>query len=171
MTTTPRSARRLIVALSIAAAFTGACANSDTTPSGLGTTQLSVSGDTIVGTGELAELQQRRAAWIARGIDDYRIQLQIVCFCAGDIRRPVLLEVRGGEVSKVWDMETARPVTALSSYPSVTKLFDLAIAERSGGGYVSVVYDKALGIPTRIEIGTLANDAGTMYVLGELQPL
>ena len=169
MTTTPRSALRLLAALSIAAA-TVACASKDTTPSGLGATQLNVSADTIPGTGDLSELQQRRSAWLARGIDDYNVQLQISCFCGGDIRRPVLVEVRDGAVAKVWDLETARAVTDLSLYPTITKLFDKAIAERSGGGYVSVAYDREFGIPARIEIGTLANDAGTLYTLGDLRP-
>ena len=97
MTTTPRSVFRLLAALSIAA--TAACASNDTTPSGLGATQLNISADTVKGTGNLSELQQRRAAWLARGIDDYRFQLQITCFCGGDIRRPVLVEVRDGAVS------------------------------------------------------------------------
>ncbi len=171
MLMTPTSALRLLAALSIAAAGTSACASNDTTPSGLGATQLSISADTVVGTGELAELQQRRAAWIARGIDDYRVQLQIVCFCAGDIRRPVLMEVRNDAITKVWDLETARPVPTLSSYPTITKLFDAAVAERSRGGHVSVVYDGTHGFPVRIEIGTLANDAGTMYTLGAFRPL
>jgi len=171
MTTTPRSAPRLFVALTIATTIAAACAD-NATPSGLGAHQLSVSGDTIVGTGSLAELQQRRAAWIARGINDYQVQLQIVCFCGDDITRPVLVEVRGGAIAKVWDLETARAVTTLSSYPTITKLFDMAIAERSReGGYVSVAYDATYGLPARIEIGTLANDAGIMYTLGGFRPL
>ena len=169
MKQTPRSARRLLAALSALAII--ACAD-NATPSGLGTHQLSVSGDTIAGTGQLSELQQRRAAWVARGINDYQVQLQIVCFCGDEITRPVLLEVRGGAIAKVWDLETARAVTILSSYPTITKLFDMAIAERSReGGYVSVAYDTTYGFPARIEIGTLANDAGTMYTLGGFRPL
>src|SRR5688572_17580267 len=170
MTTRPRSALRVLMALSIAVTAV-ACAPNDTMPSGLGSNQLSVSADTVTGTGDVSELQQRRSAWLARGIDDYRVQLQITCFCGGDIRRPVLVEVRDGAVAKVWDLETARAVTDLSLYPSITKLFDKAIAERSGGGHVSVAYDRELGIPARIEIGTLANDAGTLYTLADLRPL
>ena len=171
MTTTPRAALRFLIALAIAAATTTACASNDTTPSGLGAKQLSVSGDTVVGTGSLAELQQRRAAWVARGVDDYHVQLQISCFCIGDITRPVLIEVRGGAVVKVWDLETGRAVTNLSTYPTITALFDKAITERSGGGNVSVTYDATHGFPVRLEIGTIANDAGTLYMLGALRAL
>ncbi|HEX6054024.1 MAG TPA: DUF6174 domain-containing protein [Gemmatimonadaceae bacterium] len=166
MTTNPHAALRLLTVLATIA--TAACASNDTTPVGIGATQLSVSADTVAGTGELAELQQRRAAWLARGIDDYQVQLQIVCFCAGDIRRPVVLEVRKGAVTKVWDLETGRLVPDVSPYPSITTLFDRAIETRSSGGHVSVAYDGTLGFPARIEIGTLANDAGTMYTLGAL---
>lgn len=170
MTTTSISSRRLLAALTIAAAAISACSR-ETTPPGVGNPQLSAVGDTVLGTGQLAELLQRRAAWIARGIVDYQVQLRISCFCAPDLRRPVLVEVRGGTVAKVSDLETNKPVTTLSNYPSITKLFDMAIAERSGGGYVAVVYDRTYGFPARIEIGTLANDAGTEYALGAFRPL
>jgi hypothetical protein len=127
--------------------------------------------DTIPGTGELSELQERRAAWVSRGIDDYRFTLQISCFCGGDITRPVLIEVRGSAIVKVWDLETGKAVANRSAYPTITRLFDAAIAERSRGGNVSVAYDQALGIPARLEVGTIANDAGVLYLLGSLTRL
>jgi hypothetical protein len=159
-----RNRTYLAVAL-VATVAAGACRESSI-PSGLHAQQITVSADTITGSGQLNELQQKRAAWVARGINDYRVQLQIVCFCGGDIRRPVLVEVRRGVVAKVWDLETAKPVTNLEPYPSITALFDRAIEQRSGGGHVAVTYDRELGFPTRIEIGTLANDAGTEFQLG-----
>ena len=164
MTRPAQTIQRTALAVLLAVTLTAtACA--DDSPSGLGK-QLSVSGDTIVGTGQLAELQQRRAAWVARGIDDYRVELRISCFCGGDITRPVLVEVRNGVVSKVWDLETAKPVANLEPYPTITALFDKAIAERSRGGHVSVAYDRQLGFPARLEVGTVANDAGVLYFLG-----
>ena len=160
--------------LSLAAVFvvvaTVGC--TDAAPqTGLGSQQLAISPDTLPGTGSLSELQQHRAAWLARGINDYRVQLQISCFCGGDITRPVLIEVRGGVVTKVWDLEKSKPVADITPYPSVTKLFDAAIAERSRGGNVTVAYDQALGIPIRLEVGTVANDAGVMYFLSGLSRL
>ena len=85
--------------LSALTALTVAACSSSSTPSGLGTQQLSISGDTVVGTGQLSELQQRRAAWVARKIDSYRVELRISCFCIAEATRPVLVEVRGGAVS------------------------------------------------------------------------
>ena len=155
------------VALTLVAAATAACSGSST-PSDLGTQQLSVSGDTIVGSGQLSELQQKRAAWVARGINDYRVELRISCFCGSTITRPVMLEVRGGAVAKVLDLETAKPVTDTSPYPTITQLFDRAIEMRSRDGHVSVAYDRSIGYPARLEIGTIANDAGTLYYLGAL---
>ena len=169
MTTHGVRLRTYLLAL-VATTAALACQESPT-PSGLGVNQIAVSTDTVSGSGQLNELQQRRAAWLAQGIDDYRVQLHISCFCAGDITRPVLVEVRRGAVSKVWDLETAKPVTNLQADPSITTLFDRAIAERSQGGNVSVAYDGALGFPVRLEIGTIANDAGTLYFLGELTRL
>ena len=130
--------------------------------------QVVASRDTIPGTGELSELQDRRAAWVSRGINDYRFRLQISCFCGGDITRPMLIEVRGGAIVKVWDLETGKAVANVSAYPTITSLFDAAIAERSRGGNVSVAYDQALGIPARLEVGTIANDAGVLYFLGNV---
>ena len=171
MTVDSLFSRPAYLAIAVAAtAGTLACSNGST-PSGLGVQQLSVSADTVTGTGQLNELQERRAAWVARGIADYRVQLRISCFCGGNITRPVLIEVRRGAVSKVWDLETAKLVADVSPYPSITQLFDRAIEMRSGGGNVSVTYDRANGIPARLEIGTIANDAGTLYFLGEFSAL
>jgi hypothetical protein len=105
---------------------------------------------------------------VARGIADHRFQLQISCFCGSEITRPVLVEVRGGAVSRVLDLETGKPVANNYAYPTVTKLFDDAIAERSRGGNVSVAYDQTSGIPARLEVGTIANDAGVLYYLSAL---
>lgn len=151
-------------------ALTGACRESSV-PSGLGAQQIVVATDTISGTGQLNELHQKRAAWLSQGIDNYRVQLAITCFCSGDVRRPVLVEVRRGVVTKVWDLETAKLRTDVSAYPSITTLFDQAIVQRSGGGNVSVAYDRELGFPVRIEIGTIANDAGRVFMLGALTKL
>jgi hypothetical protein len=156
-----------LIAACFAIAGVAGCAD-DSPPSGLGAQQVVLPRDTITGSGQLSELQERRAAWVARGITDYRFQLQISCFCAGDITRPVLVEVRSGSVANVWDLETGKPVANTSAYPTVTKLFDDAIAKRSGGGNVSVAYDQALGIPVRLEVGTIANDAGILYHVSAL---
>jgi hypothetical protein len=153
-----------VVATSIAVVALIGCSTSDPA-TGLGTKLLSVAGDTIHGTGQLAELQQRRAAWVARGISNYRVQLRKSCFCGGNVMRPVLIEVRGGVISKVWDLETTNPIADVSLYSTITGLFDAAIAERSRGGNVTVAYDASLGTPVRLEIGTVANDAGVMYFL------
>jgi len=170
MTTQYRNRLRFLAAVTLLGAGTAACADGSSA-TGLGTPRLAVATDTIPGTGSLSELQQRRATWVARGIDDYRVELSISCFCGSDIIRPVLVEVRRGVVVKVWDLETAKPVTTLTPYPTITGLFDRAIAERSRGGFVSVTYSGGLGLPVRLEVGTLANDAGVLYLLGSLTRL
>ena len=164
-----RTSRFLAAGIALAAAATVACAGGSTgSPESIA---LSAAGDTVAGSGQLAELQQRRSAWVARGIDDYRVDMQIVCFCAGDIRRPAVVEVRDGAVVGVLDRETGKPLQDAERFPSITKLFDEAIAMAGGGGHVSVAWDRALDYPARIEIGTLANDAGTQYELSNLRRL
>lgn len=163
---------RLLRLVAACVAIGGAVACSDSTPgTGLRAQQSITLADTIAGSGELSELQEHRAAWLSHGIDDYRFQLQISCFCGAEITRPVLIDVHGGAIAKVQDLETGRPVTDVSAYPTISKLFDAAIAERSRGGYVSVAYDRTLGIPVRLEVGTLANDAGTLYLVSSLARL
>lgn len=166
----PKRLPRRIAASLVIAAVVVACSD-DSPTAGLGSQQVLLAQDTITGSGQLSELQERRAAWVARGISDYRFQLQISCFCGSEITRPVLVEVRGGAVATVLDLETGKRVANPSLYPSITALFDAAIAKRSGGGNVSVAYDQALGIPVRLEVGTIANDAGVLYFLGALTRL
>jgi len=172
MTAQTNTSRRLLYlvapVMSIAAAMI-AC--DDAAQTGLVPQPLLASGDTIPGSGQLLELQQRRAAWIARGITNYRFRLRISCFCGGDITRPVIIEVRNGAIATVRDVGTGKPVSNTSPYPTVTGLFDAAIAERSRGGNVSVAYDRAVGIPVRLEVGTIANDAGVLYLVSELSQL
>jgi len=168
---TPRRFRTGALITLITAAGAGAACTDRSSSTGLGTPQVEVPTAMAEGAASLSELQQRRAAWVARGIVDYRVQLRISCFCGSEITRPVLVEVRGGVVSKVWDLETAKPVASLAAYPTITQLFDNAIAERSRDGFVTVTYDRATGIPASLVIGTLANDAGTAYQLGGLTRL
>jgi hypothetical protein len=155
----------LTVATIVTAASVGC--DDDSRATGLQTLQPSLAGDTISGTGQLAELQQRRASWVARKIDDYRFQLAISCFCGSEITRPVVIQVRQGAVTSVVDVQTNKPVTNKSLYPTITALFDAAIAERSRGGSVSVAYDRVIGIPARLEVGTVANDAGVLYFISD----
>ena len=169
MTTTaiPRS---IVLALALAGASTAlACANAAPgSPAGI---ELSAAGDTVTGSGSLDELRRRRAAWVARGIDDYRVDMQITCFCGGDIRRPAVVEVRDGAVVSVLDRETGKPLESAEHFPTIMMLFDDALAMAAGGSTVSVAWDRALGFPARIEIGTLANDAGSLYHLSNLRRL
>jgi len=166
------SAPRLVRLATACAVITSAVACSGGSPTADFNVQQTLAlTDTVTGSGQLSELQQRRAAWLLRAIDDYRFQLQISCFCGAEITRPVVIEVRGGAIAKVEDLETGRAVPAVAAYPTITKLFDAAIGERSRGGSVSVAYDRTLGIPVRLEVGTLANDAGTMYLLSNLAAL
>jgi hypothetical protein len=170
MTERLRYRRPYLAGLLLATVAATAC-QEPSVPSGLGAKQIVAATDTIAGTGQLNELQQKRAAWVARGIKDYRVQLAIMCFCRTGVTRPVLVEVRKGAVAKVWDLETAKVLTDIEPYPSITALFDQAIDQRSGGGNVSVTYDRELGFPVRIEIGTIANDAGRVFTLGALTRL
>jgi Family of unknown function (DUF6174) len=168
---TPAFALKQLARVVVACVAMAAAGCADERPATGLNAQVLAPGDTITGSGQLSELQEHRAAWMSRGIDDYQFQLQISCFCGGDITRPVVIEVRGGAIAKVRDVETGNAVANVSAYATITKLFDAAIAERSRGGNVSVAYDRALGIPVRLEVGTIANDAGVLYLVSALSRL
>ena len=50
---------------------------------------------------------------------------------------------------------------------TIDQLFD----DADFGVPTSAVYDSVLGYPTRMEIGTIANDAGVLYYVTELRPI
>ena len=98
---------RLVRLAAACVAIAGAVACSDDSPTADPNAQMALTlGDTITGSGQLSELQQHRAAWLLRGIDDYRFQLQISCFCGAEITRPVVIEVHGGAIATVEDLAT-----------------------------------------------------------------
>lgn len=79
--------------------------------------------------GSADDLADYRAAWLAAGVEDYRLRYDVVCFCEPST---VELEVRGGRIVRA---ETVRrPSEALT----VLDLYDLALNAYADADFVTV---------------------------------
>ncbi|HET6763289.1 MAG TPA: DUF6174 domain-containing protein, partial [Longimicrobiaceae bacterium] len=121
-----------------------------------------------------APVAERLHQWRAQNLTDYRYDFQRTCYCSLTARQAVTIEVHGGKVTSV----TARGGAAWAegdphvTWPTVEDLFKQIDDARAAGISPLVVrWDAGRGYPTYIEMGTLANDAGTVMNVGNLQPL
>jgi hypothetical protein len=113
---------------------------------------------------------EARQRWERQGIDDYRYVYSVVCFCPE--RGPVQVTVRDGQVASVGSADpNARVGQQLLVVLTVDEVFDRIEEAEENGTPTKVEYHPQLGYPTSAEIGTLANDAGTVYQISDLVPL
>jgi hypothetical protein len=112
-----------------------------------------------------------RQLWERQGIDDYRYTYSVVCFCPE--RGPVRVTVRDGRVAEVQAADPNARVAggAQLQVLTVDEVFDRIEEAEANGTFTKIEYHPSLGYPTSAEIGTLANDAGTVYMISELEPL
>ena len=115
--------------------------------------------------------EERR--WEAARLSDYRYDFEQQCFCLREQTQPVTVEVRGGRVARVVSRETGQPVVQRENlrWHTIPELFRMAAEARRNGTETKVTHDPRLGYPTRIEIGSLAADAGVIYIASNLRPL
>ncbi len=118
---------------------------------------------------EEGEVAAQRHRWESQNLDDYRFTFAQTCFCAP--LGAVVVEVRDDRVVAVKDAQTGSPVTGPSSLgiPTIDELFDYIAEAADEGTYLDVKYQSSMGYPTEAEIGTLANDAGVRYSVGNVQ--
>ena len=111
--------------------------------------------------------------WRAAALTDYRFDFEQQCFCVAEQRQQVTVEVRGGRVARVLARATGQPVAASENvrWRTVDDLFRLIAEARANQSELKVTYDPRLGYPTRVEIGSLAADAGVIYIASNLRPL
>ncbi|HEX6373471.1 MAG TPA: DUF6174 domain-containing protein [Longimicrobium sp.] len=123
----------------------------------------------LVGGGDDGSLA--RLVWERQGIDDYRYVYSAVCFCPE--RGAVEVTVRDGQVVEVRNTDPSARVAgdATRQVLTVDQVFDRIEEAEANGTYTRVEYHPRLGYPTSAEIGTLANDAGTLYLISDLVPL
>lgn len=97
-------------------------------------------------TDELAELAAARARWERSGIDDYRLQYQVRCFCPQAV---VTVDVVDGDIDAV---SVEPPESApVDDGRTVEDLFDVvAGAYDTGAASVSVTYSQTTGHPVEL---------------------
>jgi Family of unknown function (DUF6174) len=147
-----------LIAASLSLALAGACtptpAPSDPPPAGA--------------SGDGAAAQR---TWEAQRPTGYAYELEISCFCIHRGRYAV--EVRDGTITSMRDAATGQPAaeSRVEWIITVDRLFEVMRQASQAGTYTRVTYDRVLGYPAEAEIGTLANDAGTLYRITNLRAL
>lgn len=158
----PRSLR--LPALLVAALLLGgaACRESTSAP---GPRFVSVA---VQGESSVADVRARQRQWAALGLRDYDYDFAATCFCAPSYTQPAVVHVRRGRVARVTP-NGPHPAAPLEHYPTIDELFARALAALERGEPVSGEYDRDFGYPTSLTIGTLANDAGVGYAIGNVR--
>ena len=99
--------------------------------------------------------QSPAALWESQAIDDYHYTLQVGCFCLVDVTRPVIVEVKDGQVASITYAEdgTAADPALFERYDSIDKLFAIINeAEAQEPARLDVTYDEATGVPQSVVI-------------------
>jgi hypothetical protein len=104
---------------------------------------------------DLAALAAARRQWQAQGLTSYDIHYQNLCFCTAEVRARVRLEVRGGLIAGVVQLDNGLRLeaTTFPRYRTVEGLFQLiaqALAEDADD--VEVRYDASRGQPLEVFI-------------------
>jgi len=97
------------------------------------------------------ELGAHRAAWRARRMGDYQIQVAVGCFCPWP-GNPAILDVRGGVAVALRDTSgksMGKPREPWSLY-TVEGLFDAVEHGARGSDMLEVAYDPLYGYPALI---------------------
>jgi hypothetical protein len=122
------------------------------------------------------ELNRNRRHWEAQAIDDYRYVGRRGCYCGNEVTRPVVVEVRDGEVVSVAYQESGGAVEATYAglWPAMEGVFDiLQDALDQEAVDVTARYDADHGFPEHIAIDYSENvvDEELAYTVEDFQPL
>lgn len=122
---------------------------------------------------EQGDLRRARSLWESRSVQDYRYEYERICFCP-PLRG--LVEVRGGRVAAVTDLESGEPVPTdeLDRFPTVDGLFETLAAWIAREPHsMNVEYDDDLGYPRSaffdFEVNVADEEQG--FRASDLQPI
>ena len=105
----------------------------------------------------LAELEQARELWASKGIDDYRLVGNVLCFCVGP-QGPVTVTVNDGVVTSLIYADGATIVPKDPDFEEIIRswtmesLFDEIEMRLGDSFHVRAEYDPVYGFPTLIEV-------------------
>lgn len=161
------SRRRPLIATALLALALGGCANGTATPAGEPVGSVLVSRSSS-GAATADALRERQGQWQALGVRDYDVVVTLGCFCPPERTQPTRVEVRDGRVVRATTVATgaAQPADA---YPTIDALFERALEAAAAGEQLEAAHDERFGWPTRLMIGSLAADAGTLYELRDVR--
>jgi hypothetical protein len=100
-----------------------------------------------------AALEVARGRWAEGGIDDYRVDVERVCFCPPEWRGPVRVVVRDGVVIEQTYVEGGRPVTGdrVDLFPGIEGIFEFVDeALDESPQRLDAEYDRLTGRPIRV---------------------
>lgn len=126
--------------------------------------------------GPEAEVNERRDAWEALGLDDYAYTLRVVCYCLDEVTNPVRVTVRGDTIASLTYVQSGAAVDSpyRSLFPDVDGLFDeIRDALDQGADSVDVRYHNTLHFPTHvwIDYDRRTADEEIGYEASDLTPL
>ena len=103
---------------------------------------------------QLAELRENREKWRQQAPASYSYVLQRLCFCGGDMIRPVRIAVVNGErvSARYVATDEAVPEEWLKFFPTMEGLFDTLEQAIRNADAIDVSYDRARGFPITAEI-------------------
>lgn len=126
------------------------------------------------------DLDLNRSKWQDAGIDHYRYQLGVGCFCpVGDIM-PLTVEVKDGEVVSIVDVNggafpSSNPMSELIlKYATIDRIFsELGSVSVQEADKLTVTYDSAYGFPADVSIDfiELAADDELYLSVSGFEPL
>lgn len=100
-----------------------------------------------------AELERNERTWREKGVADYDVTLNRNCFCPPDLRGPVVVAVRDGEIAARTYVESGEPVGEERGrwFPDVDGLFEfVADAIDRDARRIDVAYDAEYGYPGHV---------------------
>lgn len=108
-----------------------------------------------VNIGTPTTLPAAQARWQQLAANHYAYTVQLSCFCIDEVRRPVRIVVRDGQVESMTVVETGAAADAelFARYAGAANLFGLlADAEAQGAARIDASYDAQTGLPTSVYV-------------------
>ena len=101
------------------------------------------------GSLQYREFNEHLERWRAHGITNYRMRVQVNCFCDEVYLRPKIVDVRDGLVHSAWyeDDGTSAPADTVQSIDSLLSIIKEGVMGESGRNLVGVYYNAEYGYP------------------------